>query len=431
MQWFKRVAPSLLRDSPAIRTVAIFLTALSLWILPAFPKDRRYLELEILVKTVTGSALPEDLRLSVEVAPFPSGKSLAVNGKVSRFARPGVYVAKIEEAEKGQDGATRLDRGMWQVRIFSDLYEPHFLGPLRLKEVDHKIVPAESSEPLAATLVRRITEWRADFPLNLDLSQIYAFRSLVTLLEQSPRILLRLERRFRKPDFKPLDSLAGAKFARPDVEPSETLHRARAALLNIYQALRPPEDEGCRGTPDWTPYIQEIHVIGEERFMARVSPELFDRVQMLERQFPYFSCKSAFAASSVLHGFEDPLSGYWDPVKRVMSARTTASIKVPLCQGNVQITVGKFQQQGQAEEVLADFDLDEHLASLLHSTDVVRHHVTGRGTSAYEMGEMLSVRYRNWLIQQNQPVKPLELGYVLVPKNTPQNPRKLVVPRFQ
>jgi hypothetical protein len=114
------------------------------------------------------------------------------------------------------------------------------------------------------------------------------------------------------------------------------------------------------------------------------------------------------AANTALHDFHDPL----------ISGEVKAppiSIKLPVCQGNLQISIRGIQA-GDKMEYIADIDIDEHFSTLLHLLDVGKHHVTKRGTNSLDMGEMLQAQHR----AAGGP--PLELGYRLVPMSVPQSP---------
>lgn len=295
-----------------------------------------------------------------------------------------------------------------------------YIGTIRLKETTKEIAAADG-ESLSTVLVRKPEHWRAQFQCSRDLFKQPGFEALGALLAQPGDVYLRKKARLGI-KWQNLGPLSDANFSDPASEPDDTLDRARAALLNIYHSLTADSEDRCIGGTqgNWFKYVTAIHVLYEERVIARVEPAMYDRVLQQAKQYPEFACNLSFAAPATLHHFEDPRSTYWDGRKMPNPIEAT-SIKTPICQGNVQVTVGKFKTEGKETEVLADFDIDEHLAFLLHSADVAQHAFTGRGTNAYEMSEMLAILHHNLEIEAGYPATPVMLGYSLVPNTEKTN----------
>jgi hypothetical protein len=374
------------------------------------------LELKVNIVSTDGVPLDPNSAVTINVIRAFDGKRLQMHGSPTSLPEhPETFVAHIGKATADDDNAVQVTDKYWQIEVSEPRYVTTYIGPIRLKETTNAIV-ASDGDMIGTVIVRDPAYWRANFQCSLDLFKKPDFKVLGALLAKPGDVYLR-KKSFFGTKWTNLGNLADSNFSDPVSEPDDTLDRARAALLNIYHSLMTDSEDRCVGGAqgDWFQYVTAIHVLDEERVITRVDPEMYDRVVAQAKQYPQFACNLSFSAPATLHHFEDPRSTFWDGKKMPNPVEVT-SIKTPICQGNVQITVGRFRSEGKVSEVLADFDIDEHLAFLLHSGDVARHAATGRGTNAYEMREMLAVLHRNLEIQAGHPIIPVMLGYSLVSK---------------
>ncbi len=386
----------------------------------------RIFTMEVTVRDVAGNPILGAGGVRVELKQFPSGKQAASGGAVESGAAPGVYRATFREATGISADSAVLENQSWQVRVSASGYKERSFGPLRLKEQDGQIVPAEETARLETTLLRNGREWQAQFSCPLPEAPLpAAFVRLNNILDGKqdkcapvPQdVYLQVLRAplrslFRKNPSINVGTLSKSGFYQLETEKHpEQAARARAAMLNIAHALNTEAEAGCMAPaqPDWLAEIQRVLVISEERMIARVKKELYLRVLEMANNAQVYTCQSTVTASVALHLFDDPV--LWKTTGTRARARDTHSIKTPLCQGNVQITAAKFGD-GENAVYLADFDIDENLAAGAHLLDVVRHAVTGRGTDAYEVYEMLVARGRHTEV---------EMGYRLAQQGKPVN----------
>lgn len=300
----------------------------------------------------------------------------------------GVYTAKVLPADNSYRPAN-FDGTWWAVQIQARGFRPAYLVR-QLKGGEGRITGKDGR--IAATLRRDTSAWVPKFRAAQDLAPD---------LRSAIKSELYLGRRNLK-----VSSLKGLFDL--DVGHGSAVDLARAALLNLYHVLSttyPPPRNGEEHR-SWFSYVDTIHVIDQERLIGLAKPELFDIVAGAARDADS-PCSAYREVSPFLHPMEDPASTFWNGKKGMAPSDDAKSIKSPLCQGNVQITVARFKR-GDFAETLVDFDIDEHLDLLSHMTDVAIHHVTRKGTDPLEVGELLRLLNRN---------KPLELGYELVPRN--------------
>ena len=380
--------------------------------------------MEVTVRDVAGQPLPGARGVRVELKQFPSGKQATSGGATESATAPGVYVATFREATAISADSAVLENQTWQVRVSASGYKDRSFGPLRLREENGRIVPAEETATLETTLFRNGREWQAQFSCPLPEAPLpAAFLRLNDILagkqdnHKVDSVFLRVHRApwkkvFRKSESLNLGTLSGTGFYQLQTEDEpEQAARARAAILNIAHALNTGAEAGCAAPPqpDWLAEIERVLVISEERMIARVDEALYLRVLEMANNAPVYACQSTVTASVALHLFDDP--ALWPVVGTRARPKDLHSIKTPLCQGNVQITAAKFLTSN-GFVYLADFDIDENLSITAHLRDLFRHAFTGRGTDAYEVYEMLRARGRHTaaqmgylLVQQSKPVK--------------------------
>jgi hypothetical protein len=397
----------------------IFVAILVLCAIRALP-SAGYFDMEIRLETSSGQ--PLDGHPHVRVLSALDRNELEIK-EDPKQSRPGTYTVRVDAAREGGRSTDLSDR-YWQIQIAEDNYVTVYKGPMRLHldKENMKIVPETSGDAtggfITATLIRNPQKWRAKF--SCDPLEGNEFDELKKVLDKSGQMYLRRDGWRTK--WARIDSLVGRSFSSPTgFEDDPELDRARAALLNIYHVLNSTDGEACSAGPmvNWFRYVDKIHVINEERFIGVTTEEMFNRVLQQTKQFPIFACNISFSAPSTLHKFEDRQSRYWKDGK--VPLREVVSIKTPICQGNIQITVAKVWDgtKEQTPEFLVDFDIDDHLAFLLHSADVAKHWATGSATNAYEMGEMLTILDRNRQLIADGPWSPPHFGYDLVVAKQP------------
>jgi len=372
-----------------IRAILCLAAALPCFALCA---DRTDYFLDVVLADASGAPLPVETGVRIGLMAFPQTQSrpeIRDHGKASRIAN-GVYRICIPKGEGVALKAT------WVITISADRFRDGSIGPTAIDADGERLMQA-SKRPIAMTLIRDPKQWDARFRCSADFGDNAYFSRLESTFAGDVYLA---QHGFWKKPFVNLGSLAGSSFS--DVKPKDdvkldrdAINRARAALLNIYHALT--TNASCGGGPaadrDWFSFVKEIHVIDGERFIGKAKTkeeaggeDVFELVQRQGEQFQGFACNTSVAAPPLLHRFQDPRSAHWGNAR---ARWESASVKTPLCQGNVEVTVARFEG-----ETLLDFDIDEHFAVLLHLADVGKHLAT-RGTDAYEMAEMLALRDRN------------------------------------
>lgn len=380
-----------------------------------------YVTLQIGLRDVVDDALKGLQGVRVELTQFPSGKTAMAGDALESPEQKGSYEAKFRKATRYSSNPAAVTEQTWQIVIYAPGYKPQFIGPLKLHPEGDRILPSEKEDRMTATLLRNGLHWRPKFachtkPASEKLPA--TVRKLQNILdgkqdEKRPgpqEVYLQVQRPlvlnlFGKPASIGIGTLSGIEFHQLGSERRrQQAERARAAMLNIAHALDTKGGGTCSvgAQPDWLGWVKRILFISEERVIARVSPGLYDALRELEQIAPAYACQSTVKASAALHTFNDPQL-------RALLATTGAativhSVKTPVCQGNVQITVAKFQA-ADGEVVLADFDIDENFTKGAHYWDVFLHAGSGRGTDPYEIYEMLLARGRH---------KPEEMGYELI-----------------
>lgn len=403
----------------------MFPLLLTLIVFACHAEGGEHLVLRVKLTTSDGKPLAYRPNGHIEVTRFPDGKGAAVDGDAVAEPPPSSwYTARIRRARQRDEATMKLEQNSWRIAIHMPGYLPRYLGPFLLKEDGDRVVTKEASDRLESVLLKDVKRWRPEFACLNQVKDDPVLEHLTQILEgrsdprpQQPNdVYLRIARCWRKPRWKNLGPLNGTGFNRPAAEPPLPLfNRARASLLNIFHVLNADNRDSCTSPSEssWLPFIWRIHVIDEERFIALVDPKMLAIVETLTRQHRDFACNTSAAASAALHGFSNPLSRHWKS-ERMPPPKNVKSIKTPVCQGNVQITVAQFGE-GDQLETFADFDIDESFDTHKHARDVVKHHASGKGTNAFRIGEMLAVRELNrQLVIGETGGHPLNLGYKLV-----------------
>jgi hypothetical protein len=177
-----------------------------------------------------------------------------------------------------------------------------------------------------------------------------------------------------------------------DAMASPALRMAKMALLNLFSVLS-VEIDPVSGQP-WFNGVEQILVIDQERFIARVSSDLFESVDHIAKNIHSFHDKGFFPGDSSLHTDNIP-SDYTMIAPMV-------SVKCAYEQGNAQWTVVPAMNNGN-KCFLLDSDMDENSNLFLHLTDVFKHKFTG-GTNPIDIHE--------YIVQRQ---KGVDLGYQLRP----------------
>ena len=377
----------------------------------------QYSAFDLRIEQASGAPIPADVEVTVTLDPFPKieGKRLPMRKLDPAHWVPaeGVFRVCIEQVEAAHNPVEFT--GLWTIEVQADRFQRGRIGPVELSEKERWI---SSHRTLRTTLVRDPKKWEASFACTSAKTEEAGLATLAKTLHG--QVYLMEPRTFGATHYSALTSLAELKFSEvkkqdPKDEKSnrDNLDHALAALLNIYHALT--KTASCGKPEDWFSYVDEVHVINGERFIARAKTttnakgeDVFDLVQRHAEEYTGFACNTSVGADSLLHKFADPGSIYWDKSTQSLSKKPeTASIKTPLCEGNIQVTAARFGPKEGKHEILLDFDIDEHMALLLHFADWGKHAVT-HGTDAFEMAELLTLRDRNLGLKA-------DLGFSLIP----------------
>jgi hypothetical protein len=144
----------------------------------------------------------------------------------------------------------------------------------------------------------------------------------------------------------------------------------------------------------WFNLVNQIIVIDRERFVARVSSDLFESVDHIANNIGSFHKQGFFPGDTSLHTDNIP-SDFQITGKLI-------SVKCAYEHGNLQLTLAPVTKDG-ARLFLLDADMDENNNLFLHLTDLFKHAFTG-GTHPIDIHEY---------IVQKQPG--VDLGYGLQP----------------
>lgn len=154
---------------------------------------------------------------------------------------------------------------------------------------------------------------------------------------------------------------------------SPALSLAKMALLNLFVVLSDQQDPVS--THVWFNFVKRILVIDQERFVAIVSPDLFESIDHIARNMGEFRNQGFFPGDTSLHLDNIPSD--------FQLTAPMISVKRAYEQGNVQFTMAKARNQ-QGDCVLLDCDMDENSNLFLHATDFFKHVFTG-GTNPIDI----------------------------------------------
>jgi hypothetical protein len=214
--------------------------------------------------------------------------------------------------------------------------------------------------------MREPLEWKPEFTKWNGLTE--AFDDLKRALDGSDEVLL----------FKTAISLGKLIEEDYDNLAGDSPILAKTALLNLYCRLRAMLEPTTR--KPWFSFVQRIHAIGRERFLAFVDPAMEDLVRQISDhigEFPDYERTEA--------------ANHRGNVPPEMQARIVrmVSIKSSDDKGNVQLTMTRLTQP---DEVLLDTDIDENGQLFLHFLDLFKHKITG-GTHPNDIHELLVVEF--------------------------------------
>jgi len=234
--------------------------------------------------------------------------------------------------------------------------------------------------PPAVTAMRDPAKWQPGFSPWNELSG--EFDPLKKALENN---LIKLK---HKPDIGVMtpqlyDSMSG----QPQI-------LAKMAVLNLFAVLS-KETDPVSAQP-WFNFINQILVIDQERFVARVSSDLFESVDHIAKNIGNFHKQGFFPGDTSLHTDNIP--------SEYQMTDAMVSVKCAYKQGNLQLTVAPATRGGENVHLL-DVDMDENSNLFLHFTDLFKHIFTG-GTHPIDIHE--------FIVQQQEGV---DLGYNLRPRD--------------
>lgn len=319
-------------------------------------KDHRWVHLEISLTDTMGKPVSGD-KLEIEVRRALDTKWRLDDVKPIPQIRPGVYAGCIP-MDPTDDGH------MQAVTVRVAGFEPHTLPRVwmdsRRRGTEGACDSQTTVQPyrFQAELVRQYKRWMPNFESFDSLPE-----SLRQLLQKSGEIEYLPVR--DKSKLEKIGRLSGPDFDRPRTPLEEKVRYAKAALLNIHAVLRavnPP------GREKWAKSLLRLRRINEERIVAQVDPEMFETVTRLGRTQGPYACQEHSSVSAKLHArsFEglNPNAEY-----RVVS------VKTPLCQGSLQLTVAGFFDKGSEKltAAFADIDIDQN-QGIAHWIDAALQH---------------------------------------------------------
>jgi hypothetical protein len=174
---------------------------------------------------------------------------------------------------------------------------------------------------------------------------------------------------------------------------SPALWLAKVALLNLFSVLSTQQDPVS--TQPWFSFVEQIVVIGQERFVAIAGSGLFESIDHIANNIGQFRSQGFFPGDVSLH--LDNIPSDFQLTAPMISVKRTYE------QGNVQFTMGKARSK-QGDCILLDCDMDENSNLFLHATDFFKHLFTG-GTNSIDIHEYIVHKQKG-----------IDLGYELVPE---------------
>ena len=231
-------------------------------------------------------------------------------------------------------------------------------------------------------LLREPKAWTPRFTRWNDLPA--AFGGLKRVLGVSPQITL-----FKDGDLVG-DLLVEAAY---DGMSGKEVTLAKTALLNSYFRLN-VTPEPVSADRSWFSFVSRLLVIGHERFLAFVEPEMETLVRQIHTHIDQFRADYE----------RTPADNHRRNVPAALQSRITnmISIKSTHRKGNFQLTLTHLSGP---DEVLLDADIDESGDLLGHFLDLFKHKITG-GTHPHDIHELL--------VLQDGQTAGFDLGYRLV-----------------
>jgi hypothetical protein len=173
---------------------------------------------------------------------------------------------------------------------------------------------------------------------------------------------------------------------------SPALLLAKMAMLNLFAVLSAQNDPVTGQL--WFKFVQQILVLDRERFVAKVSADLFNSIDKILKNLSSFKDQGFFPGEVSLHLDNIP--------SEFQVTAPMISVKCRYEQGNVQFTMAK-ASNAQGDCILLDCDMDEHSNIIEHAGDLFKHIFTG-GTHPIDIHEYI-VHHQ----------KGVDLGYTLRP----------------
>jgi len=186
---------------------------------------------------------------------------------------------------------------------------------------------------------------------------------------------------------------------------SPALVLAKTALLNLFVVLNAQNDPVSENP--WFSMVQQILVIDQERFVARVDDAFFTSIEQISTHLDDFKSQGFFPGDTSLHTDNIP-SDYTLTAPMI-------SVKRSFEQGNLQFTMARVTNAA-GNAVLLDCDMDEHSNIIEHVSDLFTHVFTG-GTNPIDIHEYIVHHTPN-----------IDLGYTLRPRSPMLAPMALRQP---
>jgi hypothetical protein len=260
------------------------------------------------------------------------------------------------------------------------------ISPSRYRLCNSDIFTLKENQILERSphVFRNPAKWRSQFTDWNDLSAATFGPLKDVLLHSGPITVLENQQVF--PTF------TGEDYDSVDTSPAIL---AKTALLNLYFKMGKvavPQSPG----DSWFKFVNQILMIGRERFVGLVPGAMFELVSNIFNQIDQHP--DFVRADTSLHTQNIP-----EPYKsRLVSM---VSIKSNDDHGNLQLTMGQSVADNGEPAFLADCDIDEDLELVQHLADVFTHIFTG-GTHPFDVHE--------FLIDQYHGGGAIDLGYDLI-----------------
>lgn len=264
----------------------------------------------------------------------------------------GVFVGKVPIDDQDE-------RSLQVLKVHAPGFQPFRFPPKRLRKGETR---EDAPYRFEATLARDYTSWRPRFEQFSKLA-----KPIAELLDRSPQVEYLPVSDQMAP--VPVGRLVDKEYDHPRVRLETNVRDAKAGLLNIMAALEiVPVPK--RSAVAWRDYIEVLRRFNEERIVVRVRDDMFDLVRDISNQSEdQYECSAHETVSSQLHGrsFYNLFPG--DP------RAETISIKLPLCQGSLQLTLCQFRKDpdGTPLGTFADIDIDQN-RGVAHWLDAASQH---------------------------------------------------------